>query len=106
MPLYKKPTAAMQAKHIIIEIVYGNDCQQKLYRFRLPEHSTARQAVLQSPIAQDFPEADLNAPLGIFSKRVKDDTPLNHGDRIELYRPLIADPKQARRQRANKNKAA
>lgn len=90
--------------HIDIEVVYGDAEQQKLYRFRLPESSTARTAILQSPILQDFPHADLHAPIGIFGKRVKDDTPLKQGDRVELYRPLIADAKQARRQRAQAKK--
>lgn len=90
----------MDNKLIDIELAYGNDQTQKLYRFRLPENSTAREAVLQSPVLQDFPQADIHAPIGIFGKRVKDETVLKNGDRIELYRPLIADPKEARRQRA------
>ncbi|XXQ68669.1 RnfH family protein [Neisseriaceae bacterium B1] len=94
----------MDNKLIHIELAYGNDKTQKLYRFRLPENTTAREAVLQSQVLQDFPEADLNAPIGIFGKRVKDETLLKNGDRIELYRPLIADPKEARRQRATPRK--
>lgn len=89
---------------IHIEVVYGNEQKQKLYSLTLPENSTARQAVLYSPILTDFPEADLSAPVGIFGKRVKDETVLQTGDRVELYRPLIADPKEARRQRAARKK--
>lgn len=100
MPSYRKPIAVMDNNDIEIELVYGTASRQKLYRFRLPAQTTARQAVLQSPILQDFPEADIHVPLGIFGKRVKDDVLLQNGDRIELYRPLIADPKEARRQRA------
>ena len=62
-------------------------------------YGTAREAVRLSPLAADFPDADLNAPLGIFGRQVKDDTVLQNGDRVELYRPLKADPKEARRRR-------
>ena len=83
---------------IQIEIAYGTAQTQKLYR-------TARQAVLASPVANDFPDADVHtAPLGIFGKRVKDDTVLRDGDRIEIYRPLVADPKDARRKRVLQKK--
>lgn len=87
-----------------IEIVYGLSNQQALYRMSVPDGTTARQAALQSPVLQAFPDADPQAPLGIFGKVVKDDTILQEGDRVEWYRPLIADPKEARRQRV-KNKA-
>ena len=84
---------------IEIEVAYGTAEKQRLYRFRLPPNATARQAALAAPIRRDFPEAD---PLGIFGKAVKDDTPLQEGDRVEVYRPLLADPKEARRRRAAK----
>lgn len=87
---------------IEIEVVYGLANRQKLYRFRLPENTTVREAVFQAPIQQDFPDADLTAPLGVFGKMVKDDYRLKDGDRVECYRPLIADAKVARRQRAAK----
>lgn len=83
-----------------IETVYGTASRQRLYRQNVASGTTARQAVRQSPIAQDFPDADLDAPLGIFGKTVPDDTVLQPGDRVELYRPLKADPKEARRKRA------
>ena len=82
-----------------IEVVYGLSHQQKLYRLQCPKGTTARQAVQQSPLAQDFPDADLNAPVGIFGKVVADDTVLHQHDRVEVYRPLLADPKDARRKR-------
>lgn len=86
-----------------IEVAYGTAEKQQLYRFRLPPNATARQAALAAPILRDFPEADpATAPLGIFGKAVKDDAPLQEGDRVEVYRPLLADPKEARRRRAAK----
>lgn len=82
-----------------IEIVYGTSERQKLYRISVAAGTTAREAVLASSLTQDFPEADVYAPLGIFGKAVKDDTVLRDKDRIEVYRPLLADPKEARRRR-------
>ncbi len=82
-----------------IEVVYGLPDRQALYRLQVADGTTARQAVLQSPVLQDFPDADIHAPIGIFGKIVKDDTVLQEYDRVELYRPLLADPKEARRKR-------
>ena len=82
-----------------IEVAYGTADAQVLYRLNLADGCTAREAVRLSPLAADFPDADLNAPLGIFGRQVKDDTVLQNGDRVELYRPLKADPKEARRRR-------
>jgi len=76
-----------------IEIVYGLADRQVL------EDMTV--AALQSGLEVEFPELDLQqAPLGIFGKAVKDETVLRDGDRIEVYRPLLIDPKEARRKRA------
>ena len=83
-----------------IEIVYGLPDRQYLRAMQVQEGTTARQAVLQSGLAQELPNLDLAAaPLGIFGKRVNDDTPLRTRDRIEIYRPLLIDPKEARRRR-------
>lgn len=83
-----------------IEIAYGLPDRQYLRAMQVPEGTTARQAVLQSSLDQEIPNLDLAAaPLGIFGKRVKDDTVLRARDRIEIYRPLLIDPKEARRRR-------
>ncbi|MDO4878561.1 MAG: RnfH family protein [Neisseria sp.] len=84
---------------ITVEIAYGTAERQLLQTLAVRTGCTARQAVWQSRIAAEFPQADLNAPLGIFGKTVRDDTVLREGDRVELYRPLAADPKEARRRR-------
>lgn len=90
---------------ITIEVAYGTAEQQRLYRFRLPANSTARQAALAARVLADFPEAaPATAPLGIFGKAVKDEHILRDGDRVEIYRPLQADPKEARRKRVAQNK--
>ena len=84
-----------------IEIVYGLADRQVLKSMTVVEGTTVRGAALQSGLGVEFPELDLQqAPLGIFSKAVKDETVLRDGDRIEVYRPLLIDPKEARRKRA------
>ena len=84
-----------------IEIVYGLAERQVLKSMTVAEGTTIREAVLQSSLEVEFPELDLQqAPLGIFGKAVKDETVLRDGDRIEVYRPLLIDPKEARRKRA------
>ncbi|HFC8477462.1 RnfH family protein [Neisseria mucosa] len=84
-----------------IEIVYGLADRQVLKNMTVTEGTTVREAALQSGLEVEFPELDLQqAPLGIFGKAVKDKTVLRDGDRIEVYRPLLIDPKEARRKRA------
>lgn len=85
-----------------IEIVYGTAEKQWLQQLAVEAGTTAREAVRISCIQNEFPEADIeNAPLGIFGKAVKDDTVLRDKDRVEIYRPLLIDPKEARRLRVN-----
>ena len=84
-----------------IEIVYGLVDRQVLKSMTVTEGTTVREAALQSGLGVEFPELDLQqAPLGIFGKVVKSETVLRDGDRIEVYRPLLIDPKEARRKRA------
>lgn len=84
-----------------IEIVYGLADRQVLKSMTVAEGTTVREAALKSGLEVEFPELDLQqAPLGIFGKAVKDEAMLRNGDRIEVYRPLLIDPKEARRKRA------
>lgn len=84
-----------------IEIVYGLADRQVLKNMTVAEGTTIREAALKSGLEVEFPGLDLQqAPLGIFGKVVKDETVLRDGDRIEVYRPLLIDPKEARRKRA------
>ena len=83
-----------------IEIVYGLPGKQVLKKMNVQNGCTAREAVCQSGLDEIFSELDLQtAPLGIFGKSVKDETLLRDKDRIEIYRPLLIDPKEARRKR-------
>jgi hypothetical protein len=66
----------------------------------VPESSSVEDAIRRSGILERFPEIDLSQQkVGIFGKLVKLDAPLKDGDRIEIYRPIIADPKTVRRRR-------
>ncbi|WP_019410416.1 RnfH family protein [Pseudomonas psychrophila] len=90
---------------IDIEVVYAAIDRQQLLALTVPAGTTLRAAVLASGIGQAFPEVDLaDCPLGIFGRQVMDPQVrvVQAGDRIEIYRPLLADPKEIRRQRAAK----
>lgn len=86
-----------------VEIAYALPDTQQLIELKIVAGTTAREAIENSGILQRFPEIDLSkCKIGIFSKAVKLDRVLQPGDRVEIYRPLIADPKEARRRRAAK----
>ncbi|MHB2240446.1 RnfH family protein [Pseudomonas monsensis] len=90
---------------IEIEVVYAAVDRQVLRTVSVAEGSTIRAAVLVSGIGEAFPELNLaDCPLGIFGKVVADPQVrlVQAGDRIEIYRPLLADPKEVRRLRAAK----
>ncbi|MCZ6471753.1 MAG: RnfH family protein [Gammaproteobacteria bacterium] len=85
----------------LIEIAYATPGRQKIIECEIEPGTSPRDAVQQSEIKQHFPEIDLEScDIGVFGKSVRPDYNLVDGDRIEIYRPLIADPKEIRRQRA------
>ena len=95
----------MAKPEIVVEVVYALADQQKLLRLSLPQGTTARQAVLLSGMQEHFPGLDLlGSPLGIFGKAVSkpEERVLEEGERVEIYRSLLADPKEVRKQRAAK----
>ncbi|AZE85898.1 protein YfjF [Pseudomonas orientalis] len=88
-----------------IEVVHAAVDRQLLLAVTVPEGTSLREAVRMSGIAEQFPQLMLaECPLGIFGKVVADADVrvVQPGDRIEIYRPLQADPKEVRRQRAAK----
>ncbi|WP_434699478.1 RnfH family protein [Pseudomonas sp. D1-1] len=90
---------------IEIEVVHASIDRQVLRTCSVPEGTSVRAALLASGIAEDFPELDLSAcPIGIFGKVVADpdQQAVQACDRLEIYRPLLADPKEIRRLRAAK----
>ena len=85
----------------MIEVAYATPDKQIIVECRIEPGTTPREAVRASGIDRHFPGLDLEkADLGVFGKVIADDYQLEEGDRIEIYRPLIADPKEIRRQRA------
>ncbi len=89
------------SKQFEVEVAYARPERQLIIKLMIDEGCTAEMAVRQSGMLQEFPEIDLTQnKLGIFSRAVKPDTVLRAHDRIEIYRPLQADPKEVRRQRA------
>ncbi|MEX2131075.1 MAG: RnfH family protein [Pseudohongiellaceae bacterium] len=97
---------------ILVEVAYALPEKQKIIAIRVPLGTTARQAVKQSGIDAEFPGLDITeSPMGIFSRRLNGrDLPLPEEyvlqprDRIEIYRPLIIDPNEARLARARKSR--
>jgi len=90
----------MKAK-TLVEVAYATPQKQIILECEVTSGSSAREVVRQSGIEQHFAEIDLdNCDIGVFGKAVADDYQPHDGDRIEIYRPLIADPKEVRRERA------
>ncbi|WP_220811118.1 RnfH family protein [Pseudomonas paralcaligenes] len=97
------------AEEISIEVVHALEGRQKLLGLRVPAGTTAREAVLRSGMDAHFPGIELaQVSLGIFGKLLArpEERVLEEGDRVEIYRPLIADPKEVRKARAARAKAA
>lgn len=90
---------------INIEVVYALPNQQTLLKLAVPTGTTAQDAVRVSGMLEKYPEIDLSKTrLGIFGKLTKPDVVLREQDRVEIYRPLLADPKEVRRRRAEEGK--
>jgi putative ubiquitin-RnfH superfamily antitoxin RatB of RatAB toxin-antitoxin module len=90
---------------INVEVAYALDNKQALLELQVSEGTTALQAAQQSGITGKFEGIDLeNSKLGIFSQVVAPSQVLRDGDRVEIYRPLIADPKEVRKARAARAK--
>lgn len=89
-----------------IEVVYALPDEQVLISLDVDQGTTVEQAVKLSGILERFSDIDLaKNKLGIFGKATKADQALRDKDRVEIYRPLIADPKESRRKRADKKEA-
>lgn len=97
---------------ITVEVAYALPQRQQLTTLQVAPGTTAYEAVEQSGIVQQFPEIDLeNAKMGIFGQALgtkglkpPKEHVLQAGDRVEIYRPLIVDPKEVRKRRAEKAK--
>ena len=88
-----------------VEVVYALPERQLIVPLQVNPGTTAREAVVASGLDQHFEDLDLEScKLGIFGRVVSDERELEAGDRVELYRPLLADPKEVRRKLAAEGK--
>lgn len=93
------------ADWIAIEVAYATPAKQVILKLAVEPGTGLELAVRSSGILEQFPEIDLaQNKVGIFGKLAKLDDVLQPGDRVEIYRPLIADPKEVRKQRAAQGK--
>jgi len=91
----------MGSSLITVEVAYALPNNQLIIPLQVAPETSAEQAIAASGILQKFPEIDLSVnKIGLFGKLTRLETPLRHLDRVEIYRPLIADPKEVRKQRA------
>ena len=90
-------------KKMLIEVAYAKPSEQVILTLDIAAGSTMEAAIIESGILQHFPEIDLTVnKVGVFGKLCKLDQVLMAGDRVEIYRPLLVDPKEMRRTRAAK----
>ena len=89
-----------------VQVCYAVPLQEFLAPMQVAPGTTVGQAIEQSGVLQAFPEINLvTQPVGIYGKKKALDTVLREHDRIEIYRALVADPKDSRRRRAAKKEA-
>lgn len=90
-----------------VEVAYALLERQFLKAIKLECGATVGEAIVASGVLSEFPQIDLESvSVGIFSKRVTLDAPLSDGDRVEIYRPLLVSPTEARRLRAQRKAKA
>ncbi len=92
-------------EQLAIEVVYGTPIRQEIINCTVDVNTTIEQAILSSGIIEEFPEIDLTVNnVGIWNRAAKLTDKVKDLDRIEVYRPLLADPKEVRKRRAEKAK--
>lgn len=95
----------MSDNKIKIEVVYALPHEQVLLKLDVPQSSTIAEAIKLSGLLDKYPEIDLEkGKFGLYGKLSKSDVVLREKDRVEIYRPLIADPKEVRKKRAEEGK--
>ncbi|MBS0584450.1 MAG: RnfH family protein [Proteobacteria bacterium] len=91
---------AQSASTIQVEVVYAEPRRQIVRAAIVAADATVEEAITASGIRDELPAGFAPASIGVFGHAVESDAPLRDGDRVELYRALVIDPKQARRRRA------
>ena len=95
----------MDKNKILVEVAYALPDQQLILPIHVEKGITVEQAIRISGILKKFPDINLNVnTVGIFGKPMALDATLDHLDRVEIYRALIADPKKARKERVEAEK--
>ncbi|CCO45922.1 conserved hypothetical protein [Vibrio nigripulchritudo SOn1] len=90
---------------IHVEVVYALPLEQRVITLAVEAEMTVKEIIEQSGVMDIYPEIDLaKNKVGVFSRNVKLDSTVMDKDRIEIYRPLLADPKEIRRKRAEQAK--
>ncbi|MEO8039109.1 MAG: RnfH family protein [Betaproteobacteria bacterium] len=93
----------MTSDATVVEVVFALPTTQTVVRLELEAGVTVREAIERSGLLDRYPGIDIDRQdVGIWGRKVKLDTPLANGDRVELYRPLEVDPKEARRLRVRR----
>ncbi|MBI3779009.1 MAG: RnfH family protein [Gammaproteobacteria bacterium] len=88
-----------------VEVAYATPASQEVIEVSVSPGATVQEVIRASGLLEKYPEIDLSQNrVGIFSELVRPQDAVHDGDRVEIYRPLIADPKEARRKRAAKKK--
>lgn len=92
----------MSSPEAVVEVVYARPDQQRVVSVAHVDGMTAERAVMASGLLREFPEIEAQAlVLGIYGRRVAGSAPVRAGDRVEIYRPLKFDPRDARRRAAD-----
>lgn len=95
----------MADRHIHVEVAYAKETEQALLAVEGETGLTVQDAIERSGVLKRYPEIDLATnKVGVFGKLTKLGQTLENGDRVEIYRPLIADPKEQRKKRAAEGK--
>ena len=98
---------SIESEMIHVEVVYALPHEQRVYTLVVNRAMTVEEIIRQSGVLEQYPEVDLSMnKVGVFSRNVKLDATVRDKDRIEIYRPLLADPKDIRRKRAEQAKQA
>ena len=91
---------------VAVEVAYADRDRQLILQLEVPAGTTVAQAIELSGIRGQFPQIEPQPVVGIFGRKVTLDDPLSPGDRVEIYRPLLVDPKETRRRKALQEKLA
>lgn len=105
MPSVNELIQFMASNILHIEVAYALPHEQRIFNLEVPDDCDVEQAIKRSGVLEAYPQINLETDkVGIFGKICKLNATLRDKDRIEIYRKLIADPKESRRQKAEKER--